>query len=349
MMILPAVFLLLSAVAECAPQLGVLAMGGSTWKKVSSKFVKPVYRPEAKREIVRYGPLELYAKSARKGTSSVIAMDPNGQAGVVTINEGICKKCSIVSARIFLTYENGTEASPANGVYIHHFVSYDAVKSDRDPLMGCHGGFYGMGAPFLDRGEDSGRTDTTFTPRPGMKGPESGYHMDSGSLVMQYDMVNYAEVKKDIYLNLEYEYKDNQNDLDVANSLKSVTCNGVIPPKVSNSGPAVTTSIPMLVTRPATIIWARGHLHSGGVKMELNVNGKTVCTSRPTYNSKGVITNMSLCPDIIPITRGSYVTISSEYDLSKHPLREATSGHGGAQGKLGGSDVMGMFAFSYAG
>jgi hypothetical protein len=248
-------------------------------------------------------------------------MDPNGQSGVVTIKEGICKKCSIVSARIFLTYANGTDASPSNGVYIHHFVSYDSVKSDKDPLMGCHGGFYGMGAPFLDRGEDSGRTDTIMTTRAGMKTMiESGYHMDSGSLVMQYDMVNYSEQKKEIYLNLEYEYKNNQNDKDASNSLKSVTCNGVIPPKVSQSGPAVTTSMPMLVTRDAKIVWARGHLHAGGVKMDLNVNGKTVCTSRPTYNSKNVITNMSLCPDVIPITRGSYVTISSEYDLTKHKL-----------------------------
>jgi hypothetical protein len=247
-------------------------------------------------------------------------MDPNGQAGVVTISEGICKKCSIKSARIFLTYENGTDATPATGVYIHHFVSYDAVKSDKDPLIGCHGGFYGMGAPFIDRGEDSGHTDTIYTSRSGMKDIESGYHMDSGSLVMQYDMVNYAEVKKNIYLNLEYEYKNDQKDMDVSNSLKSVTCNGAIPPRVSTSGPAVTTSIPMIVTRDTTIIWARGHLHSGGVKMELNVNGKTVCTSRPTYDSKGIITNMSLCPDIIPLTRGSYVTISAEYDLTKHHL-----------------------------
>ena len=177
-----------------------------------------------------------------------------------------------------------------------------------------------MGAPFLDRGEDSGQTDTVFTTRAGMKRLESGYHMDSGSLILQYDKVNYAEITKKIYLNLEYEYKNHQNGMDVSNSLKSVTCNGVIPPKVSASGPAVTTSIPMLVTRDTTIVWARGHLHSGGVKMELNVNSKTVCTSKPTYDSKGVITNMSLCPDIITLTKGSYVTISSEYDLTKHPL-----------------------------
>jgi len=36
-------------------------------------------------------------------------------------------------------------------------------------------------------------------------------------------------------------------------------------------------------------------------------------------------------------------------EITDFHSREATSGHGGAQGKLGGSDVMGMFAFSYAG
>jgi len=275
-----------------------------------------------------------------------MAMDPNGQAGVVTLSEGICKGCTILSASFLLTNEDGSQAKPANGIYIHHFVSYDAGKTASDPISGCDGGFPGVNAPFIDRGEDSGVTDTIFTnPNSTTK---SGYHMNSGSIVVQYDMVNYNPGTKNIYVNLEYEYKNGQPGKDAGHALKSVTCNGVIPPRVSQSGPAVTTSMPMLVNTDATIVWARGHLHSGGVKMDLNVNGKTVCTSLPQYNSKGVITIMSLCPQVIKINRGSYMTISSEYDLTKHNLRESTDGgHGGASGKLGGSDVMGMFAFSY--
>jgi len=345
-MIFPAIALLLAAVAECSPQFGGLLGGNGGWRKVSSKFVKPKYRPDAKREIVRFGPLELYAKSASKGVGSAIAMDPNGQAGVVTLSEGICTKCSILSARFLLTYEDGREASPANQVYIHHFVSYDATKMDKAPFWGCNGGFPGAGASFIDRGEDSGDTDTIFTAPNGKI--ESGFHMDSGSLLVQYDMVNYSEQTKKIYVNLEYEYRTNQNDKDAGHTLKSVTCNGAIPPRVSTIGSAVTTSPSIYISSNNTLVWARGHLHSGGVKMVMNIDGKTVCTSYPTYAPTGVITNMSLCPDLIPLKAGSYMTISSEYDLTKHKLREATSGHGGAQGKLGGSDVMGMFAFSYA-
>jgi hypothetical protein len=54
--------LLLAALAECSPQLGLLGGRGGGWKKISSKFVTPFYRQEAKREIVKYGPLELAGK-----------------------------------------------------------------------------------------------------------------------------------------------------------------------------------------------------------------------------------------------------------------------------------------------
>jgi Stress up-regulated Nod 19 len=138
--------------------------------------------------------------------------------------------------------------------------------------------------------------------------------------VVQYDMVNYSEVTQKIYINLEYEYKNNQNGKNAGHTLKSVTCNGAIPPRVSATGPAVTTSMPMYVKSNATIVWARGHLHSGGIKMLLNVNGRTICTSLPKYNNNGVITTMSLCPEPIPLSSGQYVTISSEYDLTKHKL-----------------------------
>ena len=83
--------------------------------------------------------------------------------------------------------------------------------------------------------------------------------------------------------------------------------------------------------------------------MVLTVSGKDVCTSRPKYDDKGVITIMGLCPEPIPLKKGDTVQIRSVYDLTKHKLREATDGSkSGAHGALGGSDVMGMFAMSYA-
>jgi len=74
------------------------------------------------------------------------------------------------------------------------------------------------------------------------------------------------------------------------------------------------------VERDATIVWARGHLHSGGVKMTMKINGKLVCTSLPKYDSKGVITQMSLCPTPIQVKKGDKVTIASMYDTKQHAL-----------------------------
>lgn len=245
-------------------------------------------------------------------------MDPKGQAGIVTITEGICQQCTILSAKFILTDVDGIEVGPSNGIYIHHFVSYDSKKSASDPIFGCNGGIPLMGAPFIDRGEDSGPVDIIFTPTTGTS--EAGFHMNSGSLLVQYDMVNYSAQTKKVYVNLEYEYKSGQKGKDAGHTLKSVTCNGAIPPRVSTTGSAITTSVPMYINTDATVVWARGHLHAGGVKMVLKLNGDTVCTSTPTYNSKGVITNMTLCPEQIPLKAGQFMTISSEYDLTKHAL-----------------------------
>ena len=66
-MIQQLLILLLVAIAECSPQVGLFGgLNGRAWRVVSTKSVKPVYRADAKREIVRYGPLELVAKDVSK-------------------------------------------------------------------------------------------------------------------------------------------------------------------------------------------------------------------------------------------------------------------------------------------
>jgi hypothetical protein len=52
----------------------------------------------------------------------------------------------------------------------------------------------------------------------------------------------------------------------------------------------------------------------------MKINGKLVCESFPTYDTKGVITNMSLCKTPIQVKKGDKVTITSFYDTKKHSL-----------------------------
>jgi len=265
-------------------------------------------------------------------------MDPNGQGGILRIGSGMCSKCTLLSAHYRLVHPNGTEATPEEGVYIHHMTSFLSPKSGSTPIGGGIPSI-GGGAYFIDRGEDSGQTDTVFTSKDGKF--NSGYHVNGPpSITVSYDFVNYGNQARQIHLELEYEYVDGIVGQDAGHTLKSVTGS----PRLTGRS----SSMPMAVSKATTVMWARGHLHSGGESMTLKVNGAVKCVSRPTYDSKGVITAMSLCPEDISLKAGDSVTIESMYDTNKHKLREATDGSGhAAHGRLGGSDVMGMFAMSF--
>ena len=148
--------------------------------------------------------------------------------------------------------------------------------------------------------------------------------------------MNYNKTKKNVFLDLELEYLDGLVGSDAGHVMKSVVgmsfhalglhseystliyLTGT--PRISQTGAATTTSRTMQVTEDATIVWARGHIHSGGTEVILTVNGKDICTSRPTYNNAGVITEMGICPKPIPLKKGDTVALRGTYDLTKHGL-----------------------------
>jgi hypothetical protein len=241
-----------------------------------------------------------------------MSMDPNGQAGILRAGAGMCTKCTLLSAHYRLVHPSGQEATPKEGVYIHHMISFLSPKNVSNPIGGMSiGGGAGGGAYFIDRGEDSGQTDTIFTSPDGKF--NSGYHIVSQpSITVSYDLVNYESTARQIHLELEYEYVDGIVGRDAGHTLKSVTGS----PKLTGKS----TSMPMTVSRESTIMWARGHLHAGGDSMTLKVNGVTKCVSRPTYDSAGVITAMTLCPEAILLKARDTMLIESVYDTSKHKL-----------------------------
>jgi hypothetical protein len=239
-------------------------------------------------------------------------MDPNGQGGILRIGAGMCSSCTLLSAHYRLVHPNGQEAKPTEGIYIHHMTSFLSPKNSSSPIGGLNIGGGGLGgAYFIDRGEDSGQTDTVFTSQDGKY--NSGYHITGRpSITVSYDFVNYENSPKQLHLELEYEYVDGVVGQDAGHTLKSVS--GAI--RLNG----LTSSSSMPITRPTTIMWARGHLHAGGDSMTLKVNGATRCVSKPTYDSEGVITTMSLCPEAIHLKAGDTLKIESYYDTNKHKL-----------------------------
>lgn len=172
-------------------------------------------------------------------------MDPNGQSSKLVIGQGMCSMCTLLSAHYRLVFPDGTEASPKTGVYIHHMTSCLNPKKAENPI-GINTSTCSQGAYFIDRGEDSGESDTVFTSANGKF--LSGYHVaGTPSVSVTYDLVNVGETRaqaKQLHLELEYEYLDGIVGKDAGHTLKSVSGS----PKLNGKS----VSMPMRVTKDTT-------------------------------------------------------------------------------------------------
>jgi hypothetical protein len=142
------------------------------------------------------------------------------------ITEGLCKNCTILAGKTRLTFEDGTEAIPSTGVYIHHIISYDLSKPANLPITKCGAGQtqrLSLGAEFLAQGEDSsGQAGILFTSADGKY--DSGFYLGAGDKVMnQVDLVNYNNDTRKVFVNYDIEYMEGKVGADAAATLMSVT------------------------------------------------------------------------------------------------------------------------------
>jgi hypothetical protein len=173
----------------------------------------------------------------------IFSLDPKGQAKFGLLPKGnLCgdKDCTILTARFGLTYENGSEASPQTGVYIHHLLSFSTTLSPSRPARNAIGlcdvqdsaqdaGFINKLlpldipiAPFTQRGEDGGPVFTQFTSDDGSY--NSGFHLGKDDyIIVQSDLVNYNNDTQNVYVTYEYEYVDGFQGASAISTLLSVT------------------------------------------------------------------------------------------------------------------------------
>jgi hypothetical protein len=189
------------------------------WDLKKTVEKKPKYRPDAKRFAFTYGPFELLGKDERKAAGS---MDKKGQTHAGMITQGINEKqVTFLSAHLRLKHENGSLAE-APGVYIHHILV--SPVGDSKPMPIVRDPPTGLSTPsgFIDRGEDSGEVETVFTSKDGKF--NGGYHASNGMrFLITSDLVNYSNVKKTLYFEVEVEYVKGKVGIDVGHTLKSVT------------------------------------------------------------------------------------------------------------------------------
>jgi hypothetical protein len=156
------------------------------------------------------------------------SMDPNGQAFMNTFSDSICKNCTILAARSAFAFEDGSDAGPAQGLYIHHVVSRDISKKPTLPLSKCGRGQTGnsplgnLGSEFVVHGEDGAAGTILFTSKDGKY--RSGFFVGpSDNFMHQIDLVNYKPETRDIYVAYDIEYIDGHVGADASAGLLSVT------------------------------------------------------------------------------------------------------------------------------
>src|ERR1700761_7368516 len=148
--------------------------------------------------------------------TELLSLDPRGQGKLSYLPKGsLCggNDCTILSSRIGLSYEDGSEATPETGMYIHHLLAFSASRPSVNAIGLCDvddptkdiGWFNKILpsnipiSPFTGRGEDGGAVSMVFTSDDGKY--DSGFHLGKNDyIVVQSDLVNYKNETQNVYL-----------------------------------------------------------------------------------------------------------------------------------------------------
>lgn len=305
------------------------------------------------------------------------SQDPQGQAFLDAILDGLCSDCTVLAGNTKIRFENGKEVGRADGIYLHHVANFDLSKPPNLPLNRCaklptekQNSF---GSEFLAQGDDSGSSKVRFS----VDGSATGFYIAKGDLFLnQMDLVNDNEASKTIYIDFDLEYVPGKEGMrDAMATLVSVTgcaeeralleAEGVkAVVKLDPNGIAITESPKFPITADGTIVSASGthsipslastsemyanscpgHMHNGGSSMIMLINDKEVCESKAVYAKEGnqeKLMSMTQCPPSLKLKKGDTLTMKSIYDLKAHPMRK-----GAEHNAMGMADVMGIL-FDY--
>jgi len=366
--------LLLPLVASAA----VVEQRDVTASNIVVEKLEPRYRKTANRNLYKMGPYTLTgsSKGGLGGLFSFLDTTMMGQSFFYNMPRTLCNSqgaCTILAAKVGVMFADGTDANPSTGIYIHHILTSDSTKTQTPWLSNCGGssrpavniaGLLG-GTAFVGTGEDSAAGHTLYTSEDGTR--NSGYHVGAmDSFTGWAQLVNYNKEAKQIYVVYDIEWIPGIHGDDIKTATFTATCGGSRMIKLSTSGPTNTTSGAFRFLESGKILGGRGHLHDGGVKMDMFINDKYVCSSEAIYGTRTesvtgmgghghgggsnggapdasvkTIAEMTPCTGPFHVKKGDTMKLNAEYDLSKHPLRETVGGSKAA-------DVMGMLALSFA-
>jgi hypothetical protein len=162
-------------------------------------------------------------------------MDPSGVqlSGAI---RGFCSDCTVLYGKATVVFENGTRATVDSGVYEHHVVVVDMLKSyaggQKFILCNPPESWLSMipAVGFIVSGNDEA---ANFHTTPNGKF-NSGYIINGsntrGIMGVQAELVNYRAEKQKIYLVMEYEWLKGQPEDPADSSVSLFSVTGCKPP-----------------------------------------------------------------------------------------------------------------------
>jgi hypothetical protein len=318
--------------------------------------LRPVLNiPGAQKVMLKYGPWSLIG-SNETNTKTIIQMDPKSTVLVRTLR-GLPNDAAILSAKPGLVFEDGSPATFNEGVYIHHFLIADMSKPSapfalcpnmhKEKTLGLWTAGYvleAVGAGLVQVGNDAAHDPNLYYSKSG--NIRSAFLTSQDDLfLLQAEIVNYNPTNRTVYFTLEMEYLENKGVVSQAAYATSssqpanvpimdastvvLSAEGCMPPMYMappKERKYTHVSEKFELNQDGWILNARGHLHDGGVAIELVLNETVVCRSEPKYGKlpgagsevAETIMEMSWCTKPTRVRKGDFLLLRTYYDLDAH-------------------------------
>jgi len=178
---------------------------------------------------------------------------------------------------------------------------------------------------------------------------KSGFYIGKNDKIQKMvDIVNYHEQERTLYTISEMEYFEGKPEgfvhaqskilpMGMCDGLGALAANN-IHPSIGNKKFVLSGKKDIEVIKDGYLVGTYGHLHDGGLKMVLTLNGKDVCTSSIVYGGEGheqvqkdgtvwkTIGKTIGCIDPIRVSKGDKLNMFAHFDFEEHPAR--VSAHG---------------------
>jgi hypothetical protein len=284
-------------------------------------------RPAAERtSVIRYGPVTMPAPPPTSDGKHGHGM--TGNQFMFNIQKP-CNDCYITGMQADLVNPAGQVVGIRDNVMLHHMVLMNNGDGRSDAT--CQWGLpFPLGGLFGQRFFASGDERTPVIAQPGY-----GYYVGNGQFNMIYDLMTMSTKAETVSFQMKWMWIP-ASQAGQMQKLEPVwfdvdQCGDS---EVSVPAGQSTKSWTWTVNRPGKIIGIGGHIHSGGVNVDIrnDTTGQTICNSVAGYGESAMyidhhgepwLSSMSVCgvtkqPNFaVPITAGQRVTITGHYNMEE--------------------------------